>query len=359
MKSIPSLSSTRSLRSTCRSSSQSRSNSSSISTSSLSMASPPPTFSSSRTRASRPCSDSCRAPRGVSARSKYAPRACSTAGGSVESTWGINQSTLLERAGRDGRGCMARAGYSRASRVSRKLRWTRSRQVSPSFPAPSPLSPRSSLRSNAANDAAQECATKIAPRPFMTGAEASIQREKVLSLTTGSTSFDAMLGGGIQTQSMTEGIFPCSRCAVLMKEQCTASSVAARRSCATRSASRLSSLLSSEEERERSPISIRRVPSGPIELGPLRRGSRLIQRRRWRILSSCVLPSGRSALTGRRDGLIIRNIVIRSLGCWDRADPTSRDGAHHPTCRQICRRERRFQAPRQSLTVSSTRLTKW
>lgn len=42
----------------------------------------------------------------------------------------------------------------------------------------------------------------------MTGAEASIQREKVLSLTTGSTSFDAMLGGGIQTQSMTEGTSP-------------------------------------------------------------------------------------------------------------------------------------------------------
>ncbi|KAK4702250.1 hypothetical protein P7C70_g3974, partial [Phenoliferia sp. Uapishka_3] len=46
---------------------------------------------------------------------------------------------------------------------------------------------------------------KVSPQVFITGAECAIRREKVIAITTGSKSFDAMLGGGIMTQSMTEG----------------------------------------------------------------------------------------------------------------------------------------------------------
>ncbi|KAL8287000.1 hypothetical protein RQP46_004006 [Phenoliferia psychrophenolica] len=50
----------------------------------------------------------------------------------------------------------------------------------------------------------QDAANKVSPQVFITGAECAVRREKVISITTGSKSFDAMLGGGIQTQSMTE-----------------------------------------------------------------------------------------------------------------------------------------------------------
>lgn len=50
----------------------------------------------------------------------------------------------------------------------------------------------------------KESAGRIIPSTFMTGAEAAIKRERVVSISTGSRSFDTMLGGGIQTQSMTE-----------------------------------------------------------------------------------------------------------------------------------------------------------
>lgn len=53
-------------------------------------------------------------------------------------------------------------------------------------------------------DKIKDCAQKIMPSTFITGAEAAIKRERVISVSTGSKSFDAMLGGGIQTQSMTE-----------------------------------------------------------------------------------------------------------------------------------------------------------
>jgi RecA/RadA recombinase len=45
---------------------------------------------------------------------------------------------------------------------------------------------------------------QIQPQQFITGAEASVRRESVIQITTGSKSFDQMLGGGIETQSMTE-----------------------------------------------------------------------------------------------------------------------------------------------------------
>ncbi|KAI5452054.1 Meiotic recombination protein dmc1, variant 2 [Naganishia albida] len=45
---------------------------------------------------------------------------------------------------------------------------------------------------------------KLKPPTFATAAEISIKRENVCYITTGSKSVDAMLGGGIQTQSITE-----------------------------------------------------------------------------------------------------------------------------------------------------------
>ncbi|ORY64761.1 hypothetical protein BCR35DRAFT_270322, partial [Leucosporidium creatinivorum] len=53
----------------------------------------------------------------------------------------------------------------------------------------------------------KDAANKILPQTFITGAEAAVRREKVVSITTGSRQFDGMLGGGIQSQSVTEGEF--------------------------------------------------------------------------------------------------------------------------------------------------------
>jgi hypothetical protein len=39
------------------------------------------------------------------------------------------------------------------------------------------------------------------------GSDVLVDREKILTLSTGSKAVDAMLGGGIQSQSITEGIF--------------------------------------------------------------------------------------------------------------------------------------------------------
>lgn len=39
----------------------------------------------------------------------------------------------------------------------------------------------------------------------MTGAELSKHREKIVKISTGSKQFDALLGGGIQSMSITEG----------------------------------------------------------------------------------------------------------------------------------------------------------
>lgn len=55
-------------------------------------------------------------------------------------------------------------------------------------------------------DKIKDTANKIrSSNTFITAAECSIQREKIVCISTGSKSFDAMLGGGIKSQSMTEG----------------------------------------------------------------------------------------------------------------------------------------------------------
>ncbi|KIR35499.1 meiotic recombinase Dmc1 [Cryptococcus deuterogattii MMRL2647] len=50
----------------------------------------------------------------------------------------------------------------------------------------------------------KETCTKILPPPFLTGTEIADRRANVVYITTGSKSVDAMLGGGIATQSITE-----------------------------------------------------------------------------------------------------------------------------------------------------------
>nr|XP_019050902.1 meiotic recombinase Dmc1 [Kwoniella bestiolae CBS 10118]OCF29832.1 meiotic recombinase Dmc1 [Kwoniella bestiolae CBS 10118] len=50
----------------------------------------------------------------------------------------------------------------------------------------------------------KEVVAKILPPPFLTGTEIADRRQNVVYITTGSKSVDAMLGGGIPTQSITE-----------------------------------------------------------------------------------------------------------------------------------------------------------
>ncbi|GAA5949226.1 hypothetical protein JCM10213_008249 [Rhodosporidiobolus nylandii] len=50
----------------------------------------------------------------------------------------------------------------------------------------------------------KDAASKLCPQSFLTGAECALRRENVVSISTGSAQMDAMLGGGIQTQSTTE-----------------------------------------------------------------------------------------------------------------------------------------------------------
>ncbi|ODN77814.1 meiotic recombination protein DLH1, variant [Cryptococcus amylolentus CBS 6039] len=50
----------------------------------------------------------------------------------------------------------------------------------------------------------KETCAKMLPPPFLTGTEIADKRQNVVYITTGSKSVDAMLGGGIATQSITE-----------------------------------------------------------------------------------------------------------------------------------------------------------
>ncbi|WWC98391.1 meiotic recombinase Dmc1 [Kwoniella sp. B9012] len=50
----------------------------------------------------------------------------------------------------------------------------------------------------------KETVAKMLPPPFLTGTEIADRRQNVIYITTGSKSVDAMLGGGIPTQSITE-----------------------------------------------------------------------------------------------------------------------------------------------------------
>lgn len=76
------------------------------------------------------------------------------------------------------------------------------------LPSLSPLSstPKQGL-SEIKVEKIKDAANKILPQTFITGAEAAVKREMVVNITTGSRQFDGMLGGGIQSQSVTEGEF--------------------------------------------------------------------------------------------------------------------------------------------------------
>lgn len=50
----------------------------------------------------------------------------------------------------------------------------------------------------------KEAATKILPSAFVTGIECLVLRERVVRITTGAKEFDRLLGGGIQSMSITE-----------------------------------------------------------------------------------------------------------------------------------------------------------
>ncbi|KAH8916122.1 Rad51-domain-containing protein [Atractiella rhizophila] len=60
-------------------------------------------------------------------------------------------------------------------------------------------------------DKIKDAASKILPTAFSfsTGVEVATRREKVVMITTGSKQLDAMLGGGVSTQSVTEGTCSC------------------------------------------------------------------------------------------------------------------------------------------------------
>lgn len=49
-----------------------------------------------------------------------------------------------------------------------------------------------------------DVASKLVPNEFQTAAEFYAKRQSVINLTTGSTEFDKLLGGGIETGSLTE-----------------------------------------------------------------------------------------------------------------------------------------------------------
>jgi meiotic recombination protein DMC1 len=59
----------------------------------------------------------------------------------------------------------------------------------------------------------REAALKLVGAGFITGNEARIRREKIINITTGSPALDAILGGGIETGSITEafGEFRCGK----------------------------------------------------------------------------------------------------------------------------------------------------
>lgn len=54
-------------------------------------------------------------------------------------------------------------------------------------------------------DKIKTAANTLCPQTFLTGAECALRREKVVFISTGSASLDALLGGGVQTGSITEG----------------------------------------------------------------------------------------------------------------------------------------------------------
>ncbi|WVF67816.1 meiotic recombinase Dmc1 [Kwoniella sp. CBS 6097] len=60
------------------------------------------------------------------------------------------------------------------------------------------------LRIKAKVEKLKETCAKILPPPFLTGTEIASRRQNVVHISTGSKSVDAMLGGGIPTQSITE-----------------------------------------------------------------------------------------------------------------------------------------------------------
>ncbi|BGP25584.1 meiotic recombination protein DMC1 [Rhodotorula toruloides] len=53
-------------------------------------------------------------------------------------------------------------------------------------------------------DKIKVAANTLCPQTFLTGAECALRREKVVFVSTGSASLDALLGGGVQTGSITE-----------------------------------------------------------------------------------------------------------------------------------------------------------
>ncbi|KAI9613539.1 hypothetical protein H4Q26_010146 [Puccinia striiformis f. sp. tritici PST-130] len=59
----------------------------------------------------------------------------------------------------------------------------------------------------------KDSASKLSGPSFKTGSDVLIDREKIVTLSTGSKAVDAMLGGGIQSQSITEvyGEFRCGK----------------------------------------------------------------------------------------------------------------------------------------------------
>ena len=67
--------------------------------------------------------------------------------------------------------------------------------------------------SEAKIDKIKEAAGKIVSATFMVGTEVMTMRSKVLRISTGSKEFDKLLGGGVQTMSITEA-FGEFRCAI-------------------------------------------------------------------------------------------------------------------------------------------------
>lgn len=67
--------------------------------------------------------------------------------------------------------------------------------------------------SDAKVEKVKEAASKIISVGFVTGGEQALLRKRVVSISTGSKAFDAMLGGGIQSMSLSEvfGEFRCGK----------------------------------------------------------------------------------------------------------------------------------------------------
>jgi meiotic recombination protein DMC1 len=53
-------------------------------------------------------------------------------------------------------------------------------------------------------DKIREAASKIHDAGFITAAECAVRRQNIFRITTGSTQLDALLGGGVQSMSITE-----------------------------------------------------------------------------------------------------------------------------------------------------------